>query len=191
MPKQSQEKQLLKIITKLQDTVENLAGIGSDGNHINSFAFNELSKLNMEVFNDLKGLFNAIGQIKHTSWYMNHTNDPNYHKRQVLTRKDKINKDGYRYCSCGDWISERNSKYWEEHQKRNSCVSNRFRIAYDTSNWKLKTLPCARLDALLVLNAHLNELKNNPRPTPSGNKYSPYGMYCIGQLMRRRYIRNL
>jgi hypothetical protein len=191
MPTASQDKKLLKIIMKLQDKVENLAGIGSDGDHINSFAFNELSKLNAVIFEELKMLFTVISDIKNTSWYLNITNDPSYHRRQVLTRKEKIGADGYALCECGDWVSQRVPKYFEEHRKRNKCVSNMFRIAYDTSNWKLKKR--YKLDTLLVLNGHISELKNSGVPTSSGAygggmRYSPYGMYCLGQLIRRRQV---
>ena len=187
MPKESQDKQLLKIIMKLQEKVEVLAGnFGWSTEHINSHAFNELSSLNMSVFEELKALFGTIGQISNTPWFLNMTNDPAYHRRQVLTRKEKINAPGHKLCGCGDWISEKNT-YFEDHQKRNKCVSNRYRIAYDTSNWKLKKM--YKLDSLLVLNGHISELKNSGVPrTPSGIKYSPYGMYCLKQLIRRRQV---
>lgn len=167
MPKISQEKQVIKLLSNLQEKIEVFSDEGQETRTgvINEGAYLELSNMNMGLFNLVKGIEdenirlkgelayykNMVFLLKKSDWYLKHTNDPNYHKRQVATRQQKIGNPKYRLCDCGDWLCKRRI-YWDAHRKTEKCNSNRMRIRYERG--KFKNLP--RLDVLLMLDSHLH-----------------------------------
>ena len=172
MPKISQEKQVIKLINNLQEKIEVFSDEAQETRTgvINEGAYLELSNMNMNLFRMVKGIEdenirlklevsyykNMVFLLKKSDWYLKHTNDPNYHKRQVATRQQKINNDRYRLCDCGDWMSKTKS-YWNAHRKTEKCNSNRMRIRYERG--KFAKLPT--LDILLMLDSHLHFKEDN------------------------------
>tara|TARA_R110000824_G_scaffold107279_1_gene253408 strand:+ start:1081 stop:1698 length:618 start_codon:yes stop_codon:yes gene_type:complete len=183
----SQEKELLRIIHNLQDKVEKLSGMFGESAHMDNQAFNELSIYNAQMYNEIMTIFQEIFSIKQTNWYANHTDDPHYQKRQVLRRVEKIGREGYKKCECGEWLRDIDRTF-EDHQKRNCCVSGLMRKKYDTMNFKKS--PSVELDMLLLLNNHINMVYHREEHFINPHNYSE--KYAdLKMLLRRRYIRNL
>ena len=186
MPSKSQEKEMLRIIHNLQEKVEKLSGMFGEHAHMDNQAFMELSNYNAQMYNEIMTIFQEIYSIKQTQWYLNYTDDPNYQKRQVLRRQEKIGRDGYKLCLCGEWLRDIDRTF-EDHQKRNCCVSGLMRKKYDTSNFKKSGV--IELDRLLLLNNHMEmyrskDVSENPRNYAVKHE-------VLKKLMRRRYIRKL
>jgi hypothetical protein len=177
MPRISQEKEVLNILNKVQERLEEKA----DNNEISEGAFLEFCNHNREIYEAIEPLsFQiihllqrnknleaenmflklAIMEIKQTRWFKKHTDDPDYVRRCHYTRKYKMeNPDRFRRCECGDWIS-RKTEYWEQHRKTEKCRSNRIRILYEKGKLRFNM----GLDRLLLLDntMRLNVEYDNP-----------------------------
>tara|TARA_R110000824_G_scaffold251941_1_gene440560 strand:+ start:131 stop:730 length:600 start_codon:yes stop_codon:yes gene_type:complete len=167
MPKVSQEKQVIKLLNNLQEKIEVFSDEGQETRTgvINEGAYLELSNMNMNLFRMVKGIEdenislrgqlayykNMVDLIKKSDWFLKHTNDPDYQKRQVKNRQYKMDNPNYRLCECGDWMCKRKI-YWTAHRKTEKCNSNRMRIRYERG--KFKHLP--PLDVLLTLDSHIH-----------------------------------
>ena len=202
MPAQQprQELVVVNLIQQLQTKVETLSGIFGEEdtttNHINEYAFNELSKMNAELHNSVKGVFDRlvkendalrqqltglqdiVNGMTSSNWYHKNNPDLEYMGRQVLTRAQKQNNPNFKKCDCGEWISK---AFFSEHKKRAKCVDSLMRLWYDKNNF---TLP---IDKMLLTNSMWSKrqyYKFNQR-----GSYSPYGIYCLEKLMRKKYLR--
>ena len=164
MPRISQEKEVLNILNKVQEKLEEKA----DNNEISEGAFLEFCNHNRELYQAIEPLsFQiihllqrnknleaqnhmlrlAIMEIKNTRWFKKHTDDPDYVRRCHYTRKYKMeHPESFRRCECGDWIS-RKTEYWEQHRKTEKCRSNRIRILYEKGKLRFNM----GLDRLLLL----------------------------------------
>lgn len=201
MPQQKQEIIAINMINNLQEKIESLSGLfGDEGQqeHMNQHAFNELSKHNAMLHNEVKSCMNKLqhentrlkeqifmmkfimDNLKQSKWYQKYSPDGDYHARQFLTRKDKEKRKDCKLCPCGELIVNKRN-YFAEHQRRDKCVSSRMRIKYDKG-----TINVRPLNKLLTMNSHFNTMIHNP-PT----RYNPYGMYCLSMLMKRKYYNNL
>ena len=172
--RESQEKKVIRIIRTIQERIEVFSDDGQDTRTgvINDGAYLELSNLNRDLFNSVKGVENEniylrgrveslrtqlmfltsqVMLVKKTDWWMKNTDDPDYTKRQVMTRQEKIDSPNHTLCECGDWVSHRNRSYLESHRKTEKCNSNRMRIKYEKGKMKFGM----RLDILLLMDGHL------------------------------------
>jgi hypothetical protein len=202
MPGQAQRQELIvvNLIGQLQTKVETLSGIFGEEdtttNHINEYAFNELSKMNAELHNSVKGVFDRLVKendalrqqliglqeitngLTSSNWYHKNNPDLEYMGRQVLTRAQKQNNPNFKKCDCGEWISK---AFFSEHKKRAKCVDSLMRLWYDKNSF---TIPIDKM--LLINSAWSKRLYYNFKKNGS---YNPYGIYCLEKLMRKKYLR--
>ena len=199
MPGQSQRQELIvvNLIGNLQTKIETLSGMYSEEkSHINDFAFNELSKMNMTLHNSVKGQFEnlekenqvlrrqinelqtIVDNITQTGWYHKNHPDLEYMCRAVKTRAQKINCPGYKECKCGEWVSK---GFFKEHTKRNKCVDSLMRIKYEKNNYKIG------IDKMLLFNAMLS--KRIYYDFNQKGSYNTYSYHCLQVVMRRKYLR--
>ena len=199
MPGQSQRQELIvvNLIGNLQTKIETLSGMYSEEkSHINDFAFNELSKMNMTLHNSVKGQFEnlekenqvlrrqinelqtIVNNITQTGWYHKNHPDLEYMCRAVKTRAQKINCPGYKECKCGEWVSK---GFFKEHTKRNKCVDSLMRIKYEKNNYKIG------IDKMLLFNAMLS--KRIYYDFKQKGSYNTYSYHCLQVVMRRKYLR--
>ena len=200
MPGQNQRQELIvvNLIQKLQTKVETLSGVfDSDStSHINEYAFNELSKMNAELHNSVKGTYDRLtrendalrqqiagllqitNELTGSNWYKKNNPDYEYICRQVMTRQEKQGHPNCKQCDCGEWVSK---AFFKEHTKRAKCVDSLMRLWYDKNSY---TVP---IDKMLLFNqlwAKRQHYKFNKDGT-----YHPKGIDALQYLMNKKYLR--
>ena len=192
MPRESMEKKVINIVNRAQEFIDDMViGNGGEPVVINDNTYLTMCNDNAEMMRILPMLFERIKRLEHTNnilqlsmlqikksdWYLKNTNDPNYCKRQLITRGDKIdNHSRFRMCECGDWISKVPT-YWEQHRKTEKCNSNRLRIRYEKNKFKFCKYGLG-LDRLLLLDSHLRVKIEDEITHPQ-----VYGVYCLESLI--------
>ena len=169
MPREmSMEKKVIKIVNRCQEFIDDMV-IGNDGQPvvITDNTYLTMCNDNMEMNRVLPQMFDhmrrlekenlflrqSFNMIRKSDWYLKNTDDPQYVKRQFITREQKIDNKRFRGCSCGDWVSNISS-YWEQHRKTEKCNSNRLRIKFEKNKFKFCVYGL-KLDRLLMLDSHL------------------------------------
>lgn len=200
MPGQNQKQELIvvNLIQKLQTKVETLSGVfdSDTTSHINEYAFNELSKMNAELHNSVKGTYDRltkendalrqqiaglqsiVNELTGSNWYKKNNPDYDYICRQTKTRAEKQGCPGYKQCDCGEWISK---AFFKEHQKRAKCVDSLMRLWYDKNNYKVGIDKMLLMNQLLVQKIHYKFNKDG--------SYHPRGIQALEYLMLKKYLR--
>jgi len=174
----AKEKEMVNLVRKLQDKVEDLSGIFGGESHMNSFAFKELSDTNLQLAESLKCLFTNIADITTTMtesrWYMSETGDPRYHKRQYKKIEQKIQCKEYIRCDCGEVIHK---NFFTDHKKRTKHINGIMKIRYETKNFKVYKM--VSLQTCQVVNCLVNSQVNHKKES-IGYKY-----FCLEELVRK------
>lgn len=149
--------EILQNIHTIQDKIEQLA----DQSLLQDGAFLELANTNKELYIKMKRQLQDCWEVKVVyetkivkSRFVQSHEDPNYHKRQVLTRQQKIGATTHRQCRCGDWVSKRKD-FYKRHLSTEKCASSCLRIDYDKYGHKALFCLCP-IDQMLIVNSHIN-----------------------------------
>lgn len=179
----AKEKEMVALVRKLQDKVEDLSGIFGGESHMNSFAFKELCDTNLELAESLKCLFNNIADITTTMtesrWYMSETGDPRYHKRQYKKIEQKIQCPDYIHCDCGEVIHK---NFFTDHKKRTKHINGIMKIRYETKNYKVYKL--ISLPSCQVVNCLMNSQLNHKKESIG------YRYFCLEEVVRKYKANN-
>ena len=203
----AKHKELLSHIQNVQGIVEDLA----DQSYMNDEALRVLSNTNMELYENLKKMFDDVEKLKniytqtiYQSRWCNQYLDPNYQRKSAKKKEDKIDDPWYKKCACGDWICIRGERYWDNHQKTEKHKSSLLRIDIqkninrlsenlDIKNFEGKQikpiLNINKLDKLMVLNYKIANSVEDKLRQQKKFKMSIYDwMECY---IKRRKIRQL
>jgi hypothetical protein len=204
---QAKHKELLDNMGVVQEKLEDLA----DLSYINDEALRVLSNTNMELYNKLKKMFADIENVKNvytntiyeSRWSQQYL-DPNYQRKSAKKKEHKINDPWYKKCSCGDWISIREDRFWGNHQKTEKHKSSLLRIDIqkninrlsenlDIKNFEGKAikpiLNIKYLDKLMILNYKIANSVEDKLRQQKKFKMSIYDW--VECYIKRRKIRQL